>query len=208
VRGRFFTLKPVSIDLGDAIVQVLAVALGVIIGFAVTSWSEREHQKALLHATVGNIVSELRSNQHGMQQVLASHASGVRNLRTLVLSARKTRSITLAQGIRALGDVGQFRLNIPLAIAWQIAQGDQGLTLLPYDDRYDLAWVYQLQDFYYQAELRFNNTMLTVSESPSGNYYFQAVNLLNQEQSVVATESTLMSLYSKTIAHLQKGFNV
>ena len=129
-------------------------------------------------------------------------------LRTLVAGAGRSRSISLTQGIRALRDVGQFRLNIPLAIAWQIAQGDQGLTLLPYDDRYDLAWVYQLQDFYYQAELRFNNTMLSVSEPPNGNYYFQAVNLLNQEQSVVSTEGSLMTLYSKTIAHLERGFNV
>jgi hypothetical protein len=205
---RFFTLEPVSVDLGDALVQVFAVALGVIIGFAVTSWNDREHQRSLLHATVGNIVAELRANQNGMKQVIAGHEQAADSLRTAVFRARPKRSLSLVEGQRALNGIGPFRMNIPLGIAWQIAQSDQGLTLLPYQDRYDLAWVYQLQDFYYQAEQRFENSLLTVSESPTGNYYFQAVNLMNQEQSVVATERRLMQLYGDTIAHLQKEFQV
>ena len=41
---------------------------------------------------------------------------------------------------------------------------------------------------YYNAEERVQSSLLNVTESPNGNYYFQALNLANQERSVVAAE--------------------
>jgi hypothetical protein len=190
------------------LVQVFAVALGVVIGFGVSSWNERERQKSLLRATVGNIVAELSSNQTGMQQVRKEHARSAAALAALAIGARASRTITIQQGTKALAAGGQYRENIPLAIAWQIAQSDQGLTLLPYEDRYELAWVYQLQAVYYQAEERYQNSLFTVSAAPDGNYYFQAVDFANQAQEVIATESRLDDLYTTEIKHLRKQFEL
>ena len=97
---------------------------------------------------------------------------------------------------------------MPLSIAWQIAQNDQGLTLLPYQDRYDLAWVYQLQSAYYQTEQQYRTSLLTLAESPNGNYYFQAGDLTNQIQSVVEVERQLDVLYTHEIKHLRDEFGV
>ncbi len=201
---RFFETRPLSFDLGDMLVQVVAVALGVVIGFAVTSLNERTHQRALLRETVGNIVAELRSNQAGMRYVEKEHAKSAAILAALV--AREHTSVSLEQGRRALRESGAFRVNIPLGIAWQIAQNDQGLTLLPYKDRYDLAWIYQVQAVYYNAEQRYQNSLLTLTESPNGNYYFEATDLANQMHAVVAAEHQLDALYTEAIDESKKQF--
>ena len=201
-RRRFFQTRPLSLDLGDMLVQVVAVALGVVIGFGATSLNERLHQRALLRETIGNIVAELRSNRAGMRVVEKEHARSAAILAALV--ARTHPFVTLEQGRRALRESGQFRVNIPLAIGWQIAQNDQGLTLLPYKDRYDLAWIYQVQLVYYNAEQRYQNSLLNLTESPNGNYYFQAADLANQVHSVVAAERQLDALYTTTIDEFKK----
>jgi hypothetical protein len=205
---RFLRLRPIHVDLGDVLVQIVAVGLGVTLGFALTSWNERVHESGLLHATVGNVVAELSSNQSGMHGVLGDHAKAASTLLALLASAKASKSITLEQGSHALGVAGHFRENVPLSIAWQIAQNDQGLTLLPYQDRYDLAWVYQLQSAYYQTEQQYRTSLLTLAESPNGNYYFQAGDLTNQIQSVVEVERQLDVLYTHEIKHLRDEFGV
>lgn len=89
--------------------------------------------------------------------------------------------------------------NVPLGIAWQIAQNDQGLTLFPYHERYDLAFIYQLQTFCYQREQRYNEMILSISEPPNDNFYFEVVDLANQLQSVVGVERQLDVLYAKAL---------
>ncbi|MBD5656306.1 MAG: hypothetical protein IAI50_14165 [Candidatus Eremiobacteraeota bacterium] len=204
----FFKLRPLDLDLGDVIVQVVAVALGVILGFAVTSWNERAHQRALLRETVATIVGELRSNQAGMREVTAEHAKSFAILRQLVGRASATPTITFADARAALRNTGNFRENVPLSIAWQIAQTDQGLTLLPFDDRYDVAWIYQVQTLYYEREERYESSLVTLTESPSGNYFLEVADLANQLQAVVATERRLDELYTNGIAHAKKEFKI
>jgi hypothetical protein len=193
---RFFRLRPFDLDLGDVLVQTVAVALGVILGFAVTAWSERNHQRTLLHETVANIVDELKSNKDGMAHVTAEHASAAKNLKDLVNKARPSRHVDLADFTKALRPM---RVNIPLGVAWQISQNNQGLTLLPYDERYALAWVYEVQALYYQEQEQYDNALLSLSESPDGNYYFQVVDLANRMGSVVGIERQLNDLYSEAL---------
>jgi hypothetical protein len=203
----FFRLRPFDLDLGDVIVQIVAVALGVMLGFAATAWSERNHQRALLHETVGNIVDELSSNKDGMSHVTAEHARTLTVLLTLAKGSAQSAHISLAEARKAVREVGKMPVNVPLEIAWQIAQTDQGLTLLPYQDRYSLAWVYEVQNIYYQKEERFENSVLTLSESPSGNYFFQIADLANQMASVVNTERQLDDLYTKALQRAKTEFN-
>ena len=204
----FFRLRPLELDLGDVLVQVVAVALGVILGLAATSWNERKHERALLQETVGNIVAELSENQKGMRPVMAGHAKSEAVLTRLVLRSVGSRSISAAEGAKALRAIGPLHENVPLDIAWQIAQQDQGLRLLPYQDRYDLAGVYQVQAIYYRQEERFGNSMLTLTDPPNGNYFLEIVDLANQLKSVVAIENQLDGLYTKAIQRAKSEFNV
>ena len=82
--------------------------------------------------------------------------------------------------------------NVPLGIAWQIARNDQGLTLFPYHERYDLAFIYQ-------REQRYDEMILSISEPPNDNFYFEVVDLANQLQSVVGVERQLDVLYAKAL---------
>jgi hypothetical protein len=199
----FFRLRPFDLDLGDVLVQILAVALGVMLGFAVTAWSERNHQRALLRETVANIVDEISSNKDGMSHVMVEHASEAKSLQELVNKSRSSRHIGVAEFSKALRPI---RVNVPVAIAWQIAQNDQGLTLMPIGDRYSLAWVYQVQSVYYQEQEQYKSSLLSLTESPDGNYYFQVVDLANELASVVSVEHQLNDLYAEAIKRAKSEF--
>jgi hypothetical protein len=201
----FFKFRPVHVDLGDVLVQILAVALGVILGFAVTAWTEQVRQRSLLRETVGNIVTELRSNQDGMRQVTAQHARSAAQLAAFSKRSKHAQTVSLNDAETVLAP-HSFPVNIPLGIAWQIAQNDQGLTLLPYEDRYDLAWIYQVQIVYYEAEQRYENSLLTVAEPRDGNYYIEIVDLANQVQAVVGIERKLDDLYTNAIKRAAHEF--
>jgi hypothetical protein len=203
---RFFTLRPLEFDLGDMLVQVVAVALGVILGFSVTTWSERNHQRELLRQTVGNIVDELRSNQIGLRQVMVEHTKADRVMQALEARSLRSEYASFTDSRAAIQRAGAYRENVPLAIAWQIAQSDQGLTLLPYKDRYDLAWVYQVQTIYYEAESRYGTSLLTLTAAPNGNYLFEVVNLANQLHVLVSAERQLDTLYTATLARVKREF--
>ena len=195
---KFLRLEPVALDLGDVLVQVIAVALGVILGFAATAWNEHLHQQSLLRQTVANIVDELRSNQSGMRVVMGRHASTAATLAKLAERGRSSTRISLSDA-RVVLRRANAETNVPLGIAWQIAQNDQGLTLFPYHERYDLAFIYQLQTFYYQREQRYDEMILSISEPPNDNFYFEVVDLANQLQSVVGVERQLDVLYTKAL---------
>jgi len=201
-RRGFLEFRPVNLDLGDVLVQIIAVALGVVLGFGVTSWTERVRQRGLFRDTVGTIVNEIKSNQTGMRLVIKEHAALAAALAVPLKDPR--RSVSIDQVQRALMSRA-FRLNVPLSIAWQIAQNDQGLTLLPFQDRYDLAWVYQLQTIYYGAEQRYQESILSFHDAPGGNYYAEAANLANQMTAVVLSERQLDDAYSRALKRSQQN---
>lgn len=188
------------------LVQTVAVALGVILGLGATGWSERVHQRALFHETVANIVQELSSNQNGMHRVTVDHAKALAILERLNARGRGSKTISLALATAALKKMGNFPENVPLAIAWQIAQNDQGLTLLPYDDRYDLAWIYQLQTIYYENEERYKNSLLSLSKPPDGDFSFEVANLTSQLHAVVLLEGQLDGEYTQALAKAKREF--
>src|SRR5471030_2117485 len=92
-RRRFFEIKPVSLDLGDVLVQMISIAIGVVIGFSVTSWTEQLRQRALFHDTVATIVAEIKSNQYGLRVVMKEHAAFAQSLASSVKSSRRTMSL-------------------------------------------------------------------------------------------------------------------
>jgi hypothetical protein len=201
-RRAFFEIKPMSLDLGDVLVQMFSIAIGVVLGFSVTSWTDHLRQRSLFHDTVGTIVSEITSNQSGLRVVMKEHAE----VSGLLLHAMKSskRSVSLDDVRRLLTPEHPFSKNIPLAIAWQLAQTDQGLTLLPFSDRYDLAWLYQLQIEYYAAEQRYENSLLSFHDVAGGNYYIEMTDLTNQFLSVVASERLLDAAYTKALTEARQ----
>ena len=205
--SRFFTLRPVHIDLGDMVVQVVAVALGVLLGLGAAAWTDRLREQATLHDTVGNIATEVRSNQQGLHVVMAAHAKLATDLNALVKSATPRASVSRGQ-IVTLFRGRPFSQNIPLGIAWQIAQNDRGLALLPYDERYQLAWVYQLQTVFVASEQRFADTVFSPQAPAADNYFFATVSLANQVGSIVANERQLDGLYTSTLRSLHEQYGV
>jgi hypothetical protein len=77
---------------------------------------------------------------------------------------------------------------------------------MPFDDRYSLAWVYQVQSVYYQEQEQYESSLLSLTESPDGNYYFEVVNLANEFGSVVGVERQLNGLYTETIKRAKSEF--
>ena len=196
---RFLRIRPFRLDLGDVLVQIVAVALGVICGFAVNSWETRHNQEVLQRATLGSIVSEIESNRANLREVSAHHAMTLHALESLLQKGRGNKFISLIDLFKMLHARSAFGINAPLDIAWQIAQSDQGLSLLSYDTRYTLAEVYQVQATFYEAEQRYGNSLLTIRQSPTDNYFVETLDLANQANVVVSAETQLDLLYTEAL---------
>lgn len=139
-----------------------------------------------------SLESERDASRHGR------HASTAAMLAKLAERGRPSTRISLSDARMVLRRANP-ETNVPLGIAWQIAQNDQGLTLFPYHERYDLAFIYQLQTYSYQREQRYNEMILSISEPPNDNFYFEVVDLANQLQSVVGVERQLDVPYAKAL---------
>jgi hypothetical protein len=200
---RFLRIRPIRLDLGDVLVQIVAVFLGVICAFAVNSWQTHNAERALLRATLRSIVVELESNRDSLRVVKVRHAIALRALTALVHNARASSFVSGSELLKTLRDRGKFGINVPLDIAWQIAQNNQGLTLLSYDDRYTLAEVYQVQAAFSESERRYGNSFLSIPQSPTNNYYVEAVDLADQAYVVVLAENQLDDLYTDALRKIR-----
>jgi hypothetical protein len=200
---RFLRIRPLRIDLGDVLVQIVAVFLGVICAFGVNSWQTHNSEQALLRATLGGIVIEIESNHDGLQTVKARHANTLNALVGLLKKAHRTKFVSVIELLETLRTRGAFGINAPLDVAWQVAQTNQGLSLLSYDDRYTLGALYRTQDVFYDAERRFIDTVLTIRQSPNDNYFIEAVDLANQAKVVVVAETELDQQYVDALKKLR-----
>jgi hypothetical protein len=192
-------IRPLRLDFGDALIQVVAVFLGVVCAFAANAWQAQNAERALFHTTMASIISELDSNQQSLRVVRGQHARSARALRSLIIASRKERFVSEEDLLQTLRANNSFGTNVPLDIAWQLAQTDQGLSLLSFDDRYTLAEVYQVQAIFYASEKQLGTSMLSIPQSPTNNYFIEALDLADQANVVVLAESQLDGLYTKAL---------
>jgi hypothetical protein len=200
---RFLRIRPLRIDLGDVLVQIVAVFLGVICALGVNAWQAHNAEQALQRATMSGIVTEIQANHESLQTVKARHAAAFYALFGLIKRARATHFISLADLLVTLRDRSKFGINVPLDVAWQIAQSSQGLSLLSYDDRYALAALYQEQGLFYDVERHYADTMLSIRQSPTDNYFIETLDLANQVNVVVAAETELDKQYTDTLKKIR-----
>ncbi len=196
---RFLRIRPIRLDLGDVLVQIVAVALGVICAFAVNSWETRHNREVLQRATQSGIVSEIDSNRANLRDVMVHHTITLHALESLLQKARATKFVSSIDLFTTMHARGAFGLDVPLDIAWQIAQSDRGLSLLSYDTRYTLAEVYQVQASFYDAERRYGDSLLSIRQSPTDNYFIETLDLANQANVVVIAETQLDDLYTEAL---------
>jgi hypothetical protein len=200
---RFLRLRPIRIDLGDVLVQIVAVFLGVICAFGVNAWQTHDAEQTLQRATLAGVIAEIRSNQASLRTVIADHATARNALYGLLVKARTTRFVSLTDLLLTLKNRGAFSVNMPLDIAWQLAQSSQGLSLLSYDDRYTLAALYKTQGMFYEAEQRYGDTLLSIRQSPTDNYFIDTIDRTNQVNVVVKVETELDREYSEALKKLR-----
>jgi hypothetical protein len=144
-------------------------------------------------------VSEIESNQQSLRVVRGQHAKSARALTSLIVASRKDRFVSEGDLLRTLRANNSFGTNVPLDIAWQLAQSDQGLSLLSFDNRYTLAEVYQVQAIFYASEKQLGDSMLSIPQSPTNNYFIEALDLADQANVVVLAETQLDGLYTKAL---------
>ncbi len=191
-------IRPLRLDFGDVLVQIVAVFLGVVCAFAVNAWQAQNSERALFRATMVSIVSEIESNQQSLRVVREQHAESAQALSRLIIAARRSRFVSGDDLLKTL-QRDRFGTNVPLDIAWQLAQGDRGLNLLSFENRYTLAEVYQVQAAFYASEKRLGDSMLSIPQSPTNNYFIEALDLADQANVVVLAENQLDGLYTKAL---------
>jgi hypothetical protein len=202
---RFLRIRPLRLDLGDVLVQIVAVFLGVVCAFAVNAWQAQNAEQTLFHATLRGIVVEAESNQSSLRTVQGQHAETAAALKRLIVVSRKDRFISSNDLLKTIQNHPSFGTNEPLDIAWQLAQDDQGLSLLSYDDRYALAQLYQVQSAFYLSEKRFGDSLLSLPQSPTDNYFIETLDLADQAAVVDLAGAQLDRLYSEALPKIRVG---
>ena len=87
--------------------------------------------------------------------------------------SRGNKFVSLVDLFKMLHARSAFGINAPLDIAWQIA--------------------------FYEAEQRYGNSLLTIRQSPTDNYFVETLDLANQANVVVSAETQLDLLYTEAL---------
>jgi hypothetical protein len=145
-------IRPLRLDFGDALVQVVAVFLGVVCAFAVNAWQPQNTERALFRRRWR--ASSARSSRisRAYAPCGGQHAKSARALTSLIVATRKDRFVSDEDLLRTLRANNSFGTNVPLDVARQLAQSDEGRSLLLFDNRYMLAEVNQTQAIFCASE--------------------------------------------------------
>ncbi|MGB3465398.1 MAG: hypothetical protein WBA74_09010 [Cyclobacteriaceae bacterium] len=59
--------------IGDLVIQIISVTIGVFLGFAISNWSESSRERDKYQSLINNIRAEIRENKSKIEQVIDYH---------------------------------------------------------------------------------------------------------------------------------------
>lgn len=193
----------IKIELGDVLVEIMSVTLAILLALAIGRWQENAQKQQSLHESVTSVIAEMSANARRLASIHPRHVRLLAEFAKLDAASAGGR-ITLAQLSNAVarGAPKGLGLALPQSTAWQIAQSSPGIGLLPYDERAQLTGLYNLQQYYFDAEEKFSDSLLVTSVPPEGNFLLVFENAEARLGDIVALESELARSYAKSQAML------
>lgn len=146
-RKRFRWLKRDGIDLGDAVVQFVAVVVGIVLGVFITQWVAHSHQQAAVHQAMNAIRTELADNRPLLRENATRwYKTATRLMKETPKNPKKSRRMCYMWP----GWSGPGGANVTDA-AYQTAIATQALAHMPFKQAHQVAEIYTFQSGYRKA---------------------------------------------------------
>ncbi len=199
-----------EIDLGDVVIEIVSIVVAILLALGVHAWQTRVGREARLHAAVENVARELARNRLLLAPLAARHRRVEARLLAAYRAAAANRSYTQDQLDRLEDRIAPrgFGVLQVQSIAWQIAQSDRALGLMPYDRRAALTAIYLRQGDLKRAYASFIALVQRGSLLAPRNAYGELRALVGTFGDVVAAEDDVLHDYATEIPALVRQYRL
>lgn len=196
-----------KIEPGEVVLEIFSIVVAILLALAVNSWQQRLHDERTLRASLANIANEMQINQRFVDHYRPHHLAVYRAFGALLSRRSQDRVVSFGEFIglversspRGIGGVSLQD------IAWRIAQTDQGLSLMFYRERTQVAEIYEIQSARRGALERYVQILSAPTLQPKDNFYFVALATYLALGDLVSAEDELGSQYTRELAALRSG---
>jgi len=154
-RRRLRWLRRGAIDLGDVVVQVIAVVIGILLALLINNWATERQQQNAVDVAVRAIHAELVANRAGLRK----NAERLNRMATQLQNATENRNLAPRPCYEWPQWEGTGAVNLVDA-AYQTAIATQALSHMPFEQAQRIAQAYGYQHFYQQAFSQFRSMFL------------------------------------------------
>lgn len=186
-RRRLGWLKREAIDLGDVVVQVIAVVIGILLALFINNWVTRRQQHANVDEAMRAIHAELSANRSALHQSAAAL--------TAMAVAMQASPQNLNQPARWCyqwdGWAGTNTANL-VESAYQVAVATQALSYMPFKQAQAIAQVYGHQHVEQQDFAMIRNNVLVAGPQPLAICLAGIVGIVQDEHALNARYNPLI----------------
>jgi hypothetical protein len=154
-RRRLRWLRRGAIDLGDVVVQIFAVVIGILLALLINNWVTERQQQDAVDVAVRAIHAELTTNRAGLRK----NAERLNRMATNLEGATENRNLPPRPCYQWPQWQGTGAVNLVDA-AYQTAIATQALSHMPFEQAQRIAQAYGYQHFYEQAFNLFRSMFL------------------------------------------------
>ena len=155
-RRRLRWLRRGAIDLGDVVVQVIAVVIGILLALLINNWATKRQQQNAVDVAVRAIHAELAANRTALRK----NAERLNTMAMHLRNATENRKLAPRPCYEWPQWEGTGAVNLVDA-AYQTAIATQALSHMPFEQAQRIAQAYGYQHFYQQAFSLFRSMFLT-----------------------------------------------
>lgn len=159
-RKRWRWFKREAIDLGDVVVQIAAVVIGILLALLINDWVTQRQQQANVDEAVRAIHAELTGNR----SVVRNYAAHMYRMAAAMQDSTKNRDkpaqfCYLWDQWRGIGGL------VPLDAAYQTSIATQALANMPFKQAQVISQIYGWQRYILKG-IELDTTLLTQQSHP------------------------------------------
>ncbi|MBU6477209.1 MAG: hypothetical protein KGQ32_04685 [Xanthomonadaceae bacterium] len=140
--GRWRWLKREAIDLGDVVVQIFAVVIGILLALFINDWVTQRQQQATVDEAIRAIRAELAVNRVDVRNYAARMFDMARHMRDAPANKnQQPRPCYAWDGWDGIGGL------TPIDAAYQTSIATQALANMPFDQAQLVAQIYGWQRY-------------------------------------------------------------
>lgn len=180
--------------LGDIILQIIPVMIGVYLGFVISNWQDNQKRTTQSQTLVDNIKSEIETNKYMIESVIEYHKMVRDSSRHFANSETIIKKPTFFEGTRTRQLSGSaYNTGVQTGI----------INELPLHKIQVLNNLYNFQDFNNEYSKMIMNGLITMDFTESDDAIKKIASYLSLTMTdIVIQENHLLELYEETLKTL------